>query len=122
MKNLHFYIQCVILLVAGSIAVQIPFNKDLFINLMLIEFFLGFYQLGMSTLLMAKLSYQPLLLRTHFYASWCFILSLILLGIISPEWMNTQRWQIALFVVPWGLAMLFLVALDEMERYRHYRL
>jgi len=122
MKNLHFYIQSVMLILALSIAVQIPFNKDMFACILAIEFFLGAYQLVMSTLLNAKLSFRPILLRVHFYGSWVYIISLIIIGMSSTSWMTSGYWNLTLFIIPWAFAILFLVAMDEMERFRHYRL
>lgn len=108
-------------LVALSIAIQIPAKRDLLGYVVMIEFFLGAYQLGMSIMLRAKLSRKSNLLQIHFFGAVAYILALVVLGILSPDWMD-EWWSFALFVCPWGLAILFLVAIDELERARHYRL
>ncbi len=87
----------------------------------MIEFFIGVYQLGMSLMLRAKLSRKSNLLQIHFFSALAYLLTLVALGIVSPDWMD-EWWPYALFVCPWGLAILFLVAIDELERTRHYRL
>lgn len=110
------------LIFALSMAVQIPFQSDFLIGIFWMEFFIGGYQLIMSCLLMKKLSYRPLLLRLHFFGSWAFLVLLIFLGMNRPAWMTTDQWDIVLYVIPWGFAILFLVAMDEMERFKHYRL
>jgi hypothetical protein len=122
MKNLHFYIQSVMLIFALSIAVQIPFRGDFFFAVVCVEFFLGVYQLMMSCLLMRKLSYRPLLLQLHFFGTWAYLVLLIVLGMNEPTWMDDGRWTIALYIIPWAFAILFLVSMDEMERFRDYRL
>lgn len=121
MKNLHFYIQCIMVLTALSLAVQIPLQRDLLGYVVMIEFVLGVYQMGMSLMLRSRLSKKSRLLQIHFFGSAAYLLALIGLGIFSPGWMN-EWWQFALFVFPWVFAILFLVTIDELERARHYRL
>lgn len=110
------------LIFALSMAVQIPFDRGFLAEVVFVEFFLGVYQLIMSSLLMKKLSYRPLLLLIHFFGSWAYLILLIVLGMTEPEWLTGDQWMIALFMIPWAFAILFLVAMDEMERFRHYRL
>ena len=110
------------LVFALIMAVQIPFEGDFFFAVFYVEFFLGVYQLMMSCLLMKKLSYRPMLLKLHFFGSWAYLVLLIVLGMNEPTWMGDGRWTIALYTIPWAFAILFLVAMDEMERFRHYRL
>lgn len=121
MKNLHFYIQCILVLIALSLAVQIPAQRNLFGYVVLVEFILGVYQMGMSLMLMNKLTKKSRLFKIHFFSSLGYLFVLIVLGIISPAWMN-ELWTFALFVFPWAFALLFLIAIDELERARHYRL
>lgn len=120
MKNLHFYIQCIMLLVALAIAIQVPLNQSLMGALLLIEFFLGLYQMGMSLLLIGNLSKPSKLLKIHFLLAIAYLLSLFLIGFIAPN--DFEWWKPFIMVIPWGLAILFLVAIDELERARHYRL
>ncbi len=121
MKNLHYYIQCVLILLALSIAVQIPFQENLIGYVVMIEFLLGAYQLGMSVMLRCRLSRKSTLLQVHFFSSIAYLLALIGLGVLSPVWMD-ELWPFALFAFPWVFAILFLVTIDELERARHYRL
>ena len=69
MKNLHFYVQSAMLILALSIAVLIPFEDSFLFGLLLIEFLLGIYQLTLSCILMKKLSQKTLLLKIYFYGS-----------------------------------------------------
>jgi len=108
-------------LVALSIAIQIPAHRNLFGYVVLIEFILGVYQMGMSFMLIGRLSKKSTLLLVHFSCSIIYLLVLIGLGIFSPDWMD-EWWQFALFVFPWAFVVLFLVTMDELERARHYRL
>lgn len=121
MKNLHFYIQSIMVLIALSLAVQIPSQGDLLGYVVLIEFVLGVYQMGMSLMLRSRLSKKTRLLQIHFYSSIGYLLTLIVIGALGPAWMD-EWWIFALFVVPWAFAILFLVTIDELERARHYRL
>jgi len=108
-------------LVALSIAIQIPLKRNLLGYVVMIEFVLGAYQMMMSFILISRLSKKSTLLQVHFLSSITYILALIGLGIFSPAWMD-EWWQFALFVFPWAFAILFLVTIDELERARHYRL
>lgn len=108
-------------LIALSFAVQIPSQRDLLGYVVMIEFVLGVYQMGMSIMLSSRLSKKSRLLQIHFFGSIAYLLALIGLGIFSPDWMD-ELWIFALFVFPWAFALLFLVAIDELERARHYRL
>lgn len=122
MKNLHFYFQFAMLIIALGIAVQVPFIKYLIAFVCLIELILFTYQLIMSCMLMAKLSYQPLFLKIHFFGCWSYILILILLSLTSPSWMNSDQWKIALMVIPWFIAIFFLITLNDLERTRNYQI
>lgn len=108
-------------LIALGLAVQIPAQRNLFGYVVLIEFILGVYQMGMSLMLMNKLSKKSKLFEVHFFSSLGYLVALIGLGISGPAWMD-EWWSFALFVFPWVFALLFLVAIDELERARHYRL
>lgn len=122
MKHLHFYIQCLMLLLALSIAVRIPLDNMLAIYVVWIELILGAYQLFLSCILVNRLSRPSALLRTHCYVSWIYLTGLLLLGITSPSWMSKTLWEIALWVIPWGVAVFFLVVIDDLEHVRKYRL
>ena len=121
MKNLHFYIQSILVLLALSFAVQIPNDKHMLDSVILIEFILGVYQLGMSFMLMFKLSKKSKLLKLYFKGSLTYIFSLIVLLLLDMPGMN-EWWEPALLVFPWAFAILFLVTIDDLERARHYRL
>jgi 4-hydroxybenzoate polyprenyltransferase len=108
-------------LITLGLAVQIPAQRNLFGYVVMIEFILGVYQMGMSFLLMNKLSKRSRLFEVYFYSSLGYVVVLIGLGISGPAWMG-ELWTFALFVFPWVFALLFLVAIDELERARHYRL
>lgn len=108
-------------LVALSIAIQIPMQRDLLGYVVLIEFVLGVYQMGMSLMLRSRLSKKTRLLQVHFYGSLGYLFAVIGLGLLSPSWMD-EWWIFVLFVIPWVFAILFLVTIDELERARHYRL
>lgn len=122
MKNLHFYIQFAMLIIALSIAIQIPFIEFMIAYVIMIELFLFTYQLIMSCMLMAKLSYEPLFLKIHFFGTWSYILILVLLSLISPAWMNSDYWKIALLIIPWAIAIFFLITLNDLERARNYQI
>lgn len=121
MKNLHFYIQSIMVLMALGLAVQIPSHRYLIGYVVFIEFVLGVYQMGMSFMLLRRLSKKTQLLQLHFLSSWVYLLGLIGLAALDPEWMD-DWWKFAVFGFPWALAILFLVTMDELERTRHYRL
>lgn len=121
MKNLHFYIQCLMLLLALSFAVQIPLKKELAGFVVLMECLIGIYQLGMSMMLFGKLSKHTLLMEIHLFGSMTYLILLAVLGMIGPTWMS-EMWPFALYVFPWAIAIFFLVTIDELERKRNYRL
>ena len=120
MKNLHFYIQSVLVLIAGAIALQIPFRNYLEGYVVMLELIVGFYQFGMGILLRSKLSKDDLLLDIHFLASIAFIFLLMILGVVSPTWMK-ELWSFAIFGFPWVLAIYFLIVIDSLEYKRNYR-
>ena len=109
-------------LIALGFAVQIPSEQYLIIYVGMIEFVLGVYQLGMSIFLISSLSKKSNLLQIHFFSSIGYLIMLIGLGLSDADWINEERWTFALYILPWGLAILFLVAIDELERARHYHL
>jgi len=120
MKNLHFYAQSTLLLIALCIAVQIPFQHQLMGYVVLVEFVLGIYQFGMGFLLKLKLSQPSLLLEIYFFGSLGYVIMLISLALLDFGWMD-QVWIYALFIFPWIIAIYFLVVLDDLERKRGYR-
>ncbi len=108
-------------LIALSLAVQIPSQRDLFVYVGMIEFFLGIYQMGMSIMLRNRLSKKSQLLQIHFFGSIGYLIMIISLGCLDVDLVD-GLWSFALFGLPWGFVILFLVAIDELERARHYRL
>jgi hypothetical protein len=108
------------ILVALSLAVQLPFNEMLIIYILKIEFLLGLYQMGMSLLLLGNLKTPSKMLKIHFLLAITYLLSLLTIGVLVPN--DFEWWKPLILVIPWGLAILFLVTIDELERARHYRL
>lgn len=108
------------ILVALSLAVQLPFDEMLIIYILKIEFLLGLYQMGMSLFLIGNLTNPSKLLKIHFLLSIAYLLSLLIIGFLVPN--EFEWWKPLILMIPWGLAILFLVVIDELERARHYRL
>lgn len=122
MKNLHFYIQCSMLLLALSLAVLIPFENDFGSFVLILQFVLGVYQLSMSTMLMNKLSKPTKLLKYHCYMSWFYLLGILIFALSEPSWINNTFWIIYMLIIPWMLAIYFVVVIDDLEYHRNYRL
>lgn len=121
MKNLHFYIQSVLLLVALCLAVQIPQRSEVEMILWLLQLVIGIYQLFMAFMLKMRLRQKSILIEIYLLSSVTYLFVLFWLGAIEPHWMKNW-WYLAVFGLPWAFAIFFLVVIDELEYTRNYRL
>ncbi|MEQ8469834.1 MAG: hypothetical protein RIC35_01535 [Marinoscillum sp.] len=113
MKELHFYIQSVMILVAMALALQWPLGTDYSIFSLYIAFFLGMYQYGMSWFLMIRLRRRSSFLKLYFFIVHFYFI-LCLSGNQVRQWLDTDIFDRMLFVIPVGLAVFFLVVIEEL--------
>lgn len=116
MKELHFYVQSILILLALAIGLQEPFLENLDGTVILIQFFLGVYQYGMSWFLMLRLRRGNVLLLVYFCLVPVYLLVLIFGSNGYINWWDDSIQQVMLYVIPWGLAIYFLVVIEELLR------
>lgn len=113
MKELHFYIQSVMILVAVALALQWPLGTDYSIFSLYIAFFLGIYQYGMSWFLMIRLRKRSFNLKLYFALVPTYFSVSILYGIYFPS-LEDDFVGSVLFAMPGVLAIYFLVVIEEL--------
>lgn len=113
MKELHFYIQSLMFLLALACGLQGFLNGEGFIYAMMIQFFLGIYQYGMSWFLMKKLRRPAPLLSIYFLAANLYLIILIFMSLNKRSFDDLQ-WQVFLFGLPWVLAIYFIVVIEDL--------
>ena len=113
MKELHFYIQSILILLAMGLALQIWNNRDMVFYVLSIQFFLGAYQYGMSWFLIRRLSCNSPFLTIYFTSVNIYILALLFLSLI-PDTLTSLQWKYILFGVPWVFSIYFLVVMENL--------
>ncbi|WP_258101150.1 hypothetical protein [Marinoscillum pacificum] len=115
MKELHFYFQSVMIILALALAAQEPNLSDVYGFAVFLQFILGCYQYGMSWFLMLKLKKKSRLLIIYFILVPIYFIMLLILGQEYFEWQG-DSFLYMLFGVPWILAIFFLVVIEELLR------
>ena len=112
MKELHFYIQSLMILVALACGLQGPHEGVGYFYAVMIQFFLGIYQYGMSWMLMNRLTTRKGPLTIYWVGVKMYVILLILLGLSLD--MSDWQWQVLVFGVPWVFAIYFLVVMEDL--------
>lgn len=112
MKECHFYIQSVMILVAIACALQIPNDSSYVSWPLMIAVFLGTYQYGMCIVLMNKLKHTRWLERYFYGANGYFIFIVILL--MFDVNFSEGFWKITVVGLPWVLAIFFIVITEDL--------
>lgn len=112
MKELHFYIQGGMLLVALGCGLQSPLTPDTYWVAAYIQFFIGIYQYGMSWLLILKLRRKAPLLNIYFLLVKAYFI--ILLSFVLNDSFDDQRILVLFQVVPWMFSVFFLIVMEDL--------
>lgn len=112
MKELHFYIQSLMILVALACGLQGPDQGVGYFYAGLLMFLLGVYQYGMSWMLITRLKRNKGLLTIYWVGVKGYLILLILLGLSLD--LSDFQWQVLVFGVPWIFAIYFLVVIEDL--------
>ena len=114
MKELHFYFQSVMIILALAIAVQGPNLNDVYGFAVFLQFILGCYQYGMSWFLMLKLRRKSNLLLIYFCLVHLYFLIALFGGLGYIDWLSEDTLKIVGLAVPGALAICFLVVIEDL--------
>lgn len=114
MKELHFYFQSLLIILALACALQGPHDTEFIFYALYMQFFLGVYQYGMSWFLMLKLKRTSHLLLIYFCLVHLYFLLGLFGGLGYVEWLDIKYLKILGSAAPWGLAIFFLVVIEDL--------
>ena len=112
MKELHFYIQGSMMLIALACAVQIPIDNSSVGGVVIIQVLLGIYQYGMSWFLMNKLRRNAPLLNIYFISVHVYFLVLVVFGLLNIT--NDVQLMYLVYFLPWVFALFFLIVIEDL--------
>lgn len=114
MKELHFYIQGAMILVALALALQTHQESSLWFLLGMLEFALGLYQYSMGWFLLIKLHRKSQRLNIYIASTSIYLLMLTFLDINYSDSMDGSIWKHAWFGMPWAFALYFLIVIEDL--------
>ena len=114
MKELHFYFQSVMIILALACGLQGPHDIEFGFYALYMKFFLGVYQYGMSWFLMLKLRRKSNLLLIYFCLVHLYFLIALFGGLGYIDWLSEDTLKIVGLAVPGALAICFLVVIEDL--------